>query len=536
MVYNPPHPCACYLEAKLYGYNALAPARESMRQRVESGASDRLERGPAYHAAVVTEEAPSDREWPTYRKDAARSGATAASVPVTLQQAWSTPVGGRLSALTIAGGRVYVASVDTHTVHALDADTGRTAWTYTTGGRVDSPPTLWNGRVLFGSADGYVYCLRAEDGDLMWRFRAAPADLRHAAMEQLESVWPVPSSVLICDAEFTESGRDELWCVAGRSMFVDGGLRLLRMDPADGRLIDEVVMDERVPESDENLQVRLKSLNMPVALNDILSCDGDFVYMRSQRFDAAGVRHEIEVPTLDVGAQGEGAHLFSPTGFLDDIWWHRSYWVYGRVWKSGAGGYYQAGRVNPAGRPLVFNADTVFGFGRKPEYYRWTTPLEYQLFASAKRPETARPGGEPRTARKKPAGKQGEVSPAKKRTAGLSAKPSGQIVTEWTLEIPVLARAMVLADETLFVAGPPDLIDENETLKTFSAPATQEQLAQQAAALDGAAGAALWAVSTTGEKLAQIPLDGIPAWDSLVAIEGRLYLSTTDGSVICLGD
>ena len=166
---------------------------------------------------------------------------------------------------------------------------------------------------------------------------------------------------------------------------------------------------------------------------------------------------------------------------------------------------------------MVFNADTVFGFGRKPEYYRWTTPLEYQLFASAKRPDTARQGGELRAARKKPAAKQSKVSPAKKRTAGLSAKPSGQIVTEWTLDIPVLARAMVLADETLFVAGPPDLIDENETLKTFSAPATQEQLAQQAAALDGAAGAALWAVSTAGEKLAdpagRHPCLGFPGGD-----------------------
>jgi hypothetical protein len=312
-------------------------------------------------------------------------------------------------------------------------------------------------------------------------------------------------------------------------MFVDGGLRLIRLDPDDGRLIDEVVMDERVPETEENLQVRLKSLNMPVALNDVLSCDGDFVYMRSQRFDARGVREEIEVPTLNVDAAGVGAHLFSPTGFLDDIWWHRSYWVYGRVWKSGAGGYYQAGRVNPAGRPMVFNDDTVFGFGRLPEYYRWTTPLEYQLFAAAKRPEVVRNGdSQPAAKRKKTA--------AKKRKSGLGSKPTGRIATEWTLELPVLARAMVLADQTLFVAGPPDLIDENETLQTFSAPATQEQLARQAEALEGAAGATLWAVSIEGKKLAEAPLEGIPAWDAMVAVDGCLYLATTDGSVICLRD
>ena len=43
-------------------------------------------------------------------------------------------------------------------------------WSFTTGGRVDSPPTIWKGRALFGSADGHVYCVRASDGKLVWRF------------------------------------------------------------------------------------------------------------------------------------------------------------------------------------------------------------------------------------------------------------------------------------------------------------------------------------------------------------------------------
>jgi hypothetical protein len=311
-------------------------------------------------------------------------------------------------------------------------------------------------------------------------------------------------------------------------MFVDGGLRLLRIDPASGELIDEKVLDDRDPDSNENLQVRLKSLNMPVALTDVLSADKDYVYMRSQRFDGEGVRHEVEVPTLDVRAEGEGAHLFSPTGFLDDIWWHRSYWVFGRIWKSGAGGYYQAGRVNPAGRPLVFNDDTVFGYGRKPDYYRWTTPLEYQLFASAKRPERiSRKGETKKKSKKQPV--------ATKRRAGLSSKPTGQISFGWTTDVPVLVRAMVLADQTLFIAGPPQVVDENQTLAAFSTPETQEELARQAAVLDGAEGAILWALSTSGDKLAEYSLDSIPAWDSMAATEGRLYWSTVDGAVVSFG-
>ena len=63
-----------------------------------------------------------------------------------------------------------VADVDAHAVCALNAVDGKIRWTYTTGGRVDSPPTYCRGRLLFGSRDGWVYCLRAADGSLIWRF------------------------------------------------------------------------------------------------------------------------------------------------------------------------------------------------------------------------------------------------------------------------------------------------------------------------------------------------------------------------------
>ena len=68
--------------------------------------------------------------------------------------------------------------------------TGETAWRFTTGARVDSPPTIYRGRVLFGSADGWVYCLRASDGVLAWRFRAAPAERLIPMYGALTSTWP----------------------------------------------------------------------------------------------------------------------------------------------------------------------------------------------------------------------------------------------------------------------------------------------------------------------------------------------------------
>ncbi|MFZ5830201.1 MAG: PQQ-binding-like beta-propeller repeat protein [Planctomycetota bacterium] len=524
MVYNAPHPCACYLEAKLYGFNALAPDSPTRQAPREVPAAGRLEKGPAF-GKVSAASGDKSADWPTLRGDAARSGSTEQAVSTNPQKQWEKELGGRLSAPVIAEGKVFLAAIDEHTVHALDQQTGEPAWSFTAGGRIDSPPTIYQGMALFGSSDGFVYCLRAADGALVWRFRGAPVDRRMGSFEQIESVWPISGSVLIRDGE--------LWCVAGRSLFLDGGLRLLRLDPATGRLIQEKVLDDRDPDSEQNLQVRLEGLNMPVALADVLAYDGEYVYMRSQRFDAEGNRHELEAPNRNVNEQfGEGQHLFSPTGLLDDAWWHRSYWVYGQVWKSGAGGYYQAGRVAPAGRPLVFDEQTVYGFARKPQYYKWTTPMEYQLFATVKEPErvslTAKAGDD--------AKKGGKAKAKRKKQGGVGAPAEAKIATDWTEDTAILARAMVLAKDTIFVAGPPDLIDEEQSLATFADASTQQQLARQEAAYEGAEGARLGIVSATdGSKIAEIDLDAVPVFDGMAAAGGKLFMTTIDGKVVCLG-
>ena len=64
-----------------------------------------------------------------------------------LKCAWQARPGGRLTAPVVADGRVLLASVDTHTVHALDAASGDPLWQYTAGGRIDSPPTISQGLV-----------------------------------------------------------------------------------------------------------------------------------------------------------------------------------------------------------------------------------------------------------------------------------------------------------------------------------------------------------------------------------------------------
>ncbi|MCZ6794506.1 MAG: LamG domain-containing protein, partial [Planctomycetota bacterium] len=567
------------------------------------------------------------------------------------------------------------------------------------------------------------------DGALIWRFRAAPRDQRLLAFEQLESVWPVHGSTLVWDGV--------VHAVAGRSNFLDGGLRYVRLDAKSGRKLSETIIDERDPETGETLQVKVQILNMPAGLPDILSSDGEHVYMRSQKFDRQGNRlqigpHSGEPAKQGAVQRGEGLHLFAPMGFVDDTWFHRSYWVYGRSFAGGHSGYYQAGRFTAAGRILVFDESNVYGFGRKAAYYRWTTTIEHQLFSTSKTPpevpeswlerrgrspmirfekaptldptnqplaveawaKAERPNGvvvahggpargyalvfqrgrpqfvvrvkgtvfsvrapEPSgdrwvhlagvlekdgtmrlhvdgklagttkasglitqnpaqsleiggddggsvgdyrapfaftglidevrvyhgtvTARdveahharpadtsapgaelvlacsfdggdaKDESGKKndGKVEGIRsdRGTRGLAMRFNGGrprgggslVRHHWTKDLPFFVRAMVLADETLFLAGPPDVVDEEETFRRLTArdPAVATQLARQAAALEGENGGHLWAVSSTdGKQLAEVPLKSLPVWDGMAAARGRLYLATQDGKVVCFGE
>ncbi|MHC4156113.1 MAG: hypothetical protein ACYST6_14495, partial [Planctomycetota bacterium] len=97
----------------------------------------------------------------------------------------------------------------------------------------------------------------------------------------------------------------------------------------------------------------VRGTNMPGALPDVLSCDGQSIYMRHNRFDLEGQPQNPDVP-----------HLFSSAGFLEDSWWHRTYWQVGTSMGSNYGGWPRAGNQVPAGRLLVLDDESIYGFGR----------------------------------------------------------------------------------------------------------------------------------------------------------------------------
>jgi len=481
LLYAPPHSCACYIEAKLTGFLALSPCFAEATQGRPSCPPP--ERGPAFSSTRAPHSALRHPDWPTFRHDAARTGATPAAVDPNLTCLWQAELSGRVTPPVVAEGLAVVAAIDEHSVHAFDAKTGKARWRHVAGGRIDSPPTVHAGRVVFGSADGSVRCLRAADGQLAWRFRAAGRDRRIVARGQVESSWPVPGSVLVHDGTVSFA--------AGRNTFLDGGMGLFRLKLATG----EVLACERLYTRDPNTGEQPdepQRFHMTGALPDVLSFDGERVYLRRLTLDPDTLK---PAPTR--------RHLYSPAGFLNGDWWHRTYWVYGTHFYSGYIGWYFAGRETPAGRLLVMDDAAIYGFGYRPDYYRGSTGREYHLFAVDRSSLPAQPEmNYDRARREYPARGQGKQ----------------RMTFRWSRRMPLLARAMVLAGDRLFLAGPP------------------RSALQLAEAFDGERGGRVAVVSAAdGNTVAEYELDALPACDGLAAAGGRLYLSTADGRVLCLG-
>jgi len=504
LLYAPPHPCACYTQGKLTGFLAVAGKRQRSEAKGQSG---RLEKGPAFAKASAFAKATADKtadkpaggQWATYRGDAARSGTTTVPVPVAVKELWRADIGGDLTQCVTADGRLFVASVDDHTVHALDARNGKPLWSRTVGGRVDSPPTIYRGMAIFGCADGWVYCLRAADGELVWRFRAAATDKRCVVYDQVESVWPVHGSVLIQASE-APGGDDVLWFCAGRSSYLDGGLSVYRLNPRTGKVLSVTPVDSLGPDDEQPpiTPTIYARLDMEGAKNDVLSSDGTHVFMRHWAFDVSGKSVERNID-----------HLFSPTGFLDTSWFRRTYWIFGRIYVSGAQGWARTGNVRPTGRIMSIDKDRIYGFGRNR--YPPSPGSRHQMYVTGEKEvffATARSGGG-----------AAEATRRKKRKGKPSA--SAPKTYHWSTPGDIQVRGMVLAgegkDKRLIVTGARgDWVVSHD-------------------AYEGKMGNVLRVISIAdGKTIAEHDLGGLPVFDGMSAAGGRLYITMRDGHVLCL--
>jgi hypothetical protein len=285
------------------------------------------------------------------------------------------------------------------------------------------------------------------------------------------------------------------------------------MNPLTGEVRSQVTMDGHDPDTGEDLHAHVKVVqgdlrmatmtglsSLPVASADILASDGDYIFMKSQSFDLEGKR--LRIAQLDVNSQrGDDAHLFVPNGFLDDEYWHRAFWVYGRSVVGGPG-YSATGHATPCGKLMVLDDKKIYVFGRQDRYWRWTTPTEYRLFSVD-------------------------------RSLPKPRKPKEQFDTGWSVDIPILARAMVKAGNTVFACGPRDIVPEEQ----FKARKSEQldELRRQAALYSGSDGSMLCAVSAEdGKTLNQAKLDVLPVFDGMIAAGGKLFVATIDGKIVCL--
>lgn len=169
-------------------------------------------------------------DWPTASHNPERNAATDDPVEVErLQRAWEYDTGTPQPAwygpakwdayatladlhsmrnydvaphVVASDGRCYFGSTIDNSVTCLDTNYGSVLWRYYTQGPVRIAPTLHEGLVLFGSDDGYAYCLNAEDGTLVWRF--TPTESASQEQQRLFvnngnfiPAWPIRTGVVV---------------------------------------------------------------------------------------------------------------------------------------------------------------------------------------------------------------------------------------------------------------------------------------------------------------------------------------------------
>ena len=538
-LYVPPHSCFCYSAAMFRGLNAFAG--ESTDRQPQEFAVGPLQKGPAYNdVPYPASRIPDLDAWPSYRHDARRTGASANQLSGSLKRNWRIRLDAKLTPPVAADGRVFVAAKNQHTIHALDASSGKQLWTFATDARIDSPPSICGGLLVFGGADGFLYCVRTDNGQLVWRRRLAPAQRWMAVDGQLESVWRLHGSVTI--------EGDLAYCSAGRSSYLDGGLFLYAVDIKTGEVKHRVQLNTAADTREENAGKEfVAAYHIEGAHSDVLVAEGGFVYLNQFKFSPAlklqpakylakdeityrpsmnlDNKEYVNEDIFNVNWRGEkcstydklaailvdenqntgerdlGLHLFTTSGFLDTSFFNRSYWMYSKTWT----GFNHVNLAPKSGQILVIGPKNTYALKAYTSRYTLSPKLDpqtkgYLLIADNNENE---PTLDPRAW-------------GKDKGMGFS-RGAPPLWHQW---LPVRVNAMVLAGETLVVCGPPDAVKDGDPMAAF----------------EGRMGTELWTISAPdGKTIAKQKLNESPIFDGMIVADDQLYLCTEQGDVICMG-
>ncbi|MDA1051481.1 MAG: PQQ-binding-like beta-propeller repeat protein [Planctomycetota bacterium] len=171
-------------------------------------------------------------DWPMWRFDGRRSASTPERLSAELHLQWSTrlpaprlawPEDARLyfdASLEpiVAGQTLFIASSRNDALTAINTANGERRWQFFADGPIRFAPLAANGRVYFGADDGCFYCLQAEEGGLVWKFRAAPSDRRVIGNERFTSAWPIRGGPVLADGTLYFTAG--VWPFEGTQLFV----------------------------------------------------------------------------------------------------------------------------------------------------------------------------------------------------------------------------------------------------------------------------------------------------------------------------
>ena len=155
-------------------------------------------------------------DWPQFRYDVGRTAASPHELPANLQLRWTRtlpvpqpafPQENRLAydasyEPVVLGRTMFVPSMVTDSITALDTETGNERWRFFAEGPVRFAPVAWKDKLYFVSDDGYLYCVDANDGSLRWRFRGLPEgkpDRKVIGHGRLVSLWPARGGPVLAD-------------------------------------------------------------------------------------------------------------------------------------------------------------------------------------------------------------------------------------------------------------------------------------------------------------------------------------------------
>ena len=153
-----------------------------------------------------------DTNWPMWRHDMARSGATAHTLPSDLQLVWWRGLAAPEPAwpasqfnLRFDTGYEFVCVDDTivfgstvdGSITALRADLGELLWKFYTDGPIRFAPSIVDGRVYAVSDDGFLYCLDLTTGARHWAVLGGPTRRHIIGNNRLTSMWPARGGAVV---------------------------------------------------------------------------------------------------------------------------------------------------------------------------------------------------------------------------------------------------------------------------------------------------------------------------------------------------